>query len=194
MLKNNKILSQLALLSILFLPAGKAAATPALQNISEAFPNAARSAVMLISTLPSLVAIPFALLTGAVVGKKFNYKSMALMGTALIMVGGVTPAFINHEINIILLARAVFGAGIGIMMPLGKLLILKLFDGQARANMLGASAMVGNGGAVFFLMAGSVLCTFNWKYTFYAYLVAALPLIVVFFFLREPEKEETVKN
>jgi hypothetical protein len=44
----------------------------------------------------------------------------------------------------ILVSRAFFGIGAGLCGPLGGALILKFFEGQQRANMLGISNVVTN--------------------------------------------------
>jgi len=188
-MSKNKTIVSFAVMSVFFIAMGIGTITPAIQNIAEAFPDIAFSTILLVSTLPSLTIIPATLFAGAVAGNKMKYRTLLLIGILLFVVAGVAPAFLGN-FTAILISRAVFGIGLGIISPLGNALILGLFEGQARANMLGLSGVVMNIGGIAFQMLGAILCAINWRYAFYAHALGALSLIVVFFLLPEPEKVE----
>lgn len=190
-MKKNKTLTTVAVMSIYIIAMGVGTITPAIQNIAMAFPEVPFSTVLLVSTLPSLVLIPFTLLTGAIAGSKMSYRSLVILGIVLFLLGGTAPVFLN-DFTTILVSRAVFGVGLGIISPLGNALILKLFDGQQRANMLGVGSIVMNVGGIILQMLGAFLCSISWRHTFLAHLLGVLSLLIVLFMLPEPEKVEQV--
>ncbi|MCR4436441.1 MAG: MFS transporter [Clostridiales bacterium] len=190
-MNRSKNLVSFAVLSIFFIAMGVGTITPAIQNIAEAFPQIGFSTILLVSTLPSLTIIPFTILAGAVAGSKMKYRTLVIVGLILFVVAGIAPAFLN-DFTSILISRAVFGMGLGIISPLGNALILKLFEGQARANMLGVSGVVMNVGGIALQMLGAILCSINWHYAFLAHLLGVISLVIVLFMLPEPEKEERV--
>jgi MFS family permease len=51
-------------------------------------------------------------------------------------------------------------------MPLGNALILSLYEGQERANMLGLSGVVMNLGGIALQLLGGILAAIRWNYAF----------------------------
>ncbi len=182
----NQLLLKISIFSVMFVIFAGNIVTPAIQTIAEVFSDVSYTTILLISTLPVLIGIPFTFIAGAIAGKKIKFKTLALLGIILTLVG-VMPVFFYNSIVIILISRALFGIGVGLLIPLGNTLIMRFFDGQSRANMLGASTVVHNAAAVFFLMVSSVLCSINWKFIFYLHAIIIVPLFLVLFFLKEPE-------
>ena len=183
----------IAIMSIFLVNMGNSAVTAAIQNIADAFPHIKYSSVLLIATLPSLTMIPFVLLSGAVAGSKIRYKTLVIVGLMLFTLAGIAPVFL-HSFASILAARALFGAGLGILSPLAPALIFNLFHGQARANALGISSVFTNIGGIIFQLVGATLCMLNWRYTFIVYLIGILSIVIVRFALSEPEKIEKADN
>ncbi|WP_203227783.1 MFS transporter [Calorimonas adulescens] len=187
-MNKNKNLVTIAVMSIYFIAMGIGTITPAIQNIAEAFPQIDFTTILLVSTLPSLFIIPSTVLAGMLAGNKMRYKTLLIVGILLFVIAGTAPAFMN-DFTAILISRAVFGIGLGIISPLGNALILKLFDGQERANMLGLSTIVMNIGGIVLQMLGAILCSINWHYAFLAHLLGIISLVIVLFMLPEPERE-----
>lgn len=187
-MNKNKNLVTIAVMSIYFIAMGIGTITPAIQNIAEAFPQIDFTTILLVSTLPSLFIIPSTVLAGMLAGNKMRYRTLLIIGILLFVIAGTAPAFMN-DFTAILISRAVFGIGLGIISPLGNALILKLFDGQERANMLGLSTIVMNIGGIVLQMLGAILCSINWHYAFLAHLLGIISLVIVLFMLPEPERE-----
>lgn len=187
-MNKNKNLVTIAVMSIYFIAMGIGTITPAIQNIAEAFPQIDFTTILLVSTLPSLFIIPSTVLAGMLAGNKMRYRTLLIVGILLFVIAGTAPAFMN-DFTAILISRAVFGIGLGIISPLGNALILKLFDGQERANMLGLSTIVMNIGGIVLQMLGAILCSINWHYAFLAHLLGIISLVIVLFMLPEPERE-----
>ncbi len=176
-----------AILSLLFVSMGVSVVTPALQSISDAFPNISFTNILLINTLPVLPMIPFSIIAGATAGSKIKYRTLIIVGLILYVAGGMVPFFISDFIAI-LVSRAVFGVGMGILAPLGTALILRLYEGLERADMLGIGCAVTSVGGIVLQLLGSFFCAINWHYTFLAYALGIAALVIILIFLPEPEK------
>ncbi|KYO64632.1 Bacillibactin exporter [Thermovenabulum gondwanense] len=185
----SKTSTVVAVMSVFFIAMGIGTITPALQNIAEAFPNLPFSTILLASTLPSLFLIPATAWSGMVAGSKVGYRTLLLLGSLLFAVAGAAPYFMNN-FTTILVARALFGIGLGIISPLGTALILGLFEGQQRANMLGLSGVVMNLGGIVLQMLGAVMCTISWRHAFLPHLLALITFFMVLSMLPEPEKRK----
>ncbi|MGB9841009.1 MFS transporter, partial [Thermovenabulum sp.] len=152
-------------------------------------PNLPFSTILLASTLPSLFLIPATAWSGMVAGSKVGYRTLLLLGSLLFALAGAAPYFMNN-FTTILIARALFGIGLGIISPLGTALILGLFEGQQRANMLGLSGVVMNLGGIVLQMLGAVMCTISWRHAFLPHLLALITFFMVLSMLPEPEKRK----
>lgn len=174
-----------AIYSLIFLSNGTLLLSPAIDTMVQAFPQEPYSKILLLYTLPSLVALPFALLSALIMGKKLPYRTVLLIVVPLYMVTGILPFFFK-SLNAALLCRAGFGVCIGMLAPQGNALILRTFSGEERYRFLGySSVMIGLAGVVFQLLSG-FLCTVGWNFVFLGHLVAIVPLLLIFFFLEEP--------
>lgn len=174
-----------AIYSLIFLSNGTLLLSPAIDTMVQAFPQEPYSKILLLYTLPSLVALPFALLSALIMGKKLPYRTVLLIVVPLYMVTGILPFFFK-SLNATLLCRAGFGVCIGMLAPQGNALILRTFSGEERYRFLGySSVMIGLAGVVFQFLSG-FLCTVGWNFVFLGHLVAIVPLLLIFFFLEEP--------
>lgn len=151
-----------------------AAVSPALANISRAFPEASTSLIKTILTLPSLFIIPFSLISGKLV-YRFGNKRILIFGILIYIIGGIAPVYVD-TIPQLLFFRAILGCGSGLIMPISQALIAIHYEGPQRTKITGYS------GAASYLMG--VIASFfvapissiNWHYSFYIYLVAIVVL------------------
>ena len=187
--KNKKITAIIAILLLAFLDASNGATTPALASIGKAFPNIDNSTLILLSTLPMLLIVPFSILSGKLAGNKIKYRTLALIGIFMISVAGVVPYFLN-DFYAILIARGFSGIGIGLSAPLANTFILNLFEGKTMQNLMGLSRVSSSAGGMVFQLVGGILCAINWRNTFLVYFIGIIGLILIFFMLPEPPKTE----
>ncbi len=184
--QSKTILPSIAILSIFFLQQGVSILTPAIQNIAQAFPEIPLTTLMLVSTLPSLTMVLSSICSGAM-AERYGYRLISIIGILLFIIGGTLP-YIQENFIIILISRGFFGLSIGVVFPMGNALVLKFYEGQKRANMMGIANVSSNLGGIVMQMGGAFLCTISWRYTFLAHLIGVVMLFFVFFFLPEPEK------
>lgn len=185
-MKLNK-LNIAAVMAIFFIVMGIGTITPAIANIAAAYPDIAFTTIILANTLPSLFIIPSSLIAGAVAGSKIKYKTLALTGLALFIIGGMAPAFFNESFNTVLIFRAIFGIGLGVISPLGNALIMGFYEGQERATMLGAGSFVMNLGGIVLQFLGGAFAGVSWELCFIAHFPAIISFFIVLLYLKEPQ-------
>lgn len=161
-----------------------AAVAPALAEIRAAFPGSSPTTVKLLLTLPSLVLIPFSLLSGWL-ASRVRKKTILLVGSAIYTIGGI-GAGLARSMPELLVMRGVLGVGIGLIMPLSNSLIADFFEGPARTRMMGLSGSVTNVGGVLLLSAAGWLATRNWRLAFAVYALALVTMFLVARWLPEP--------
>jgi MFS family permease len=187
------LMAQIAILSLSFISAGASAVNPALQGLAGAYPDLPFTSILLVATLPTLMYIPFSIIAGAVAGSKIKFRTLALLGAVLWVVGGLAP-LVFRNFTAILAARVLFGIGLGIVSPLASALILRLFDGKQRASLMGfGSAMMNAGGIVFMLLGGVLAATFVHN-VWFDYLFGVVALLLLVLWLPEPAKIEKVQS
>jgi MFS family permease len=182
----NDLLVKTSILSISLLTVmASAAISPALAKISQAFPGTDPTLIKLILTLPSLLIVPFSLL-GGWLATRMKKKQILLIGLVIYFLGGVGGGLAN-SVPQLLVIRALFGVGVGLIIPLSISLIADFCQKEERARMMGLSGSVSHfGGVVFLLLSGWLACM-SWRYSFGVYALSLVIMVMVMVWLPEPE-------
>lgn len=189
---NSKTLKP-AILSISLLTLmASAAVSPALAELRKAFPDVGQTTIKLILTLPSLMVIPFSLLSGWL-AVRMNKKTLALIGLVIYACAGVGGG-LAQNFRQLLVMRAILGIGLGIIMPLSTTFIMDFFSGEERPKMMGLQAVSNQLGGLALLAVAGWLAFLNWRYAFGVYALAFLSIALVFLWLPEPPKPPTQKK
>ncbi len=169
---------------------GTAAVAPALPLISAAFPDVSETLISFIITLPPLATALSGFLIGAI-SDRYGRKKVLLVSLALFGFSGVSGFFLD-SVTAIIFWRMWLGVGLAGLMPTVTTLLTEYYDGPTRARYMGyMSAAMGVGGLV--MQTGSgVLAEISWREPFLIYLFGVLVIPLVFFFIREPKREEEV--
>lgn len=183
---------KITILSISLLVMTITAVSAALGDISNAFPDAKQNTIKLIVSLPALITIPFTVLCGKL-SNYFSKRKLLFIGLTLFLVGGVGPSFFNNLV-IILVLRAVFGIGMGFVMPLATGLIADFYEGGERTTMMGLQSAAINIGAIITSFIAGFLSEINWHYVFLVYLLGLIVFILTFLKLPEPKKHQLNKS
>lgn len=181
------ILNYIAILAVCFFAGTGNFMNAAINTFEKAFPTVSQPTIMMVSTLPCLIAVPVMLLAGRLVGRKVSYRAVIITGTVLIILGGVTPYFIKDSWTLVLICRAVLGIGAGCYgvrnshiirsVPSDKLI---QFTGYSTVALtVGGTAA----GPVVGWLAGK-----GWNVPFLYDLVPVIILVLVIIGLKEPEK------
>jgi MFS family permease len=185
--KTVKPISAFTILAMAFFGMGVGTITPALNAIFVQFSDLPITTLLLVSTLPSLTVIPATIIAGSVAGSKVKYRTLAIIGMALFVLGGVAPYFAS-DFTVILIERAVFGIGLGIMSPLANSLVMGVYEGDKVANMTGMVTLAMNIGGMVLQFLGGYFAAIGWNYSFLPHGLGIISLILVIFFLPEPPK------
>jgi MFS family permease len=149
----------------------------ALGEISKAFPDADPVLINLVSTS----AVFFMFVMSFAMGRfasRFNKKHLVIVGLVIYIIGGVGGFFMSHSIEQLIFSRALVGIGAGMTAPLVGAIVCELYEGRDRATMLGWANGFDSLLAVFLTMLAGWLGAINWRYTFLAYAVFVLVLLL----------------
>lgn len=188
----NKMLKP-AILSISLLTImASAAISPALNEIKNAFPDISQNNIKLVLTLPSLVMIPFSLLSGWLVSM-FSKKRILYLGLFIYLIFGCGGGFAQTFTQLIII-RGLLGISLGLLMPLSSTLIFDYFEGSARTKMMGLSGSTNQLGGMLFLALAGILASYSWRYTFGVYSLAVVTLVFITNWLPSESNEKASKK
>lgn len=163
---------------------------PTIAAFQEIYPDASLTLVQQISTLPSLLSVPVAIIAGATAGKQIKFKTYVLLSCLLMAVGGALPFLFHDSLIFVLVCRCVFGIGFGIMFALMGTIIVRSFSGEMQAKVLGwaASSLAVTSFAL--PLISGYLTTINPHYVWPLHLITAVLFILVLLFFPEPKNED----
>ncbi len=179
--------TSLAIMAIFFIMPSALIVNPAIQSIADAYPSIPYTMVLLLSTVPLLIIVPMSLISGGIAGTKVKYKHLLIVAMSFYIIGGSIP-FVLRDFYAVLAGRAIFGIGVGIATPLANGLIIRLFSGQRRANMMGIGSVVINVASTLFILLSGFISAIDMNFMWLIHLIALVPLVLMVLFLPEPEK------
>lgn len=153
------------------------AISPILDDMQSIFPHASELEVQMLESLPSLLIIPFMLLSGrwAVKGNKIR---LLVVGTAIFLLSGVWCTT-SYSLVELIAASTLVGVGAGMIIPLSTGLIVDYFTGDKRVNQLGISSAVNNLTLVIATTAVGYLADVEWHLAFVVYLLPVVTLLLI---------------
>lgn len=188
MIMNKKFTFAILSISMITVMAS-AAVSPALANISRAFPEVSIGMIKTVLTLPSLFIIPFSIISGHLV-HRFGNKRVLVGGILIYIVGGIAPVFVD-SITELLIWRAILGCGCGLIMPISQTLIAVNFQGDLKAKITGYSGAASYLMGVIASFVVAPLSSIDWHYSFYIYLVAVMVLVLNIMLLPNDKPQKT---
>lgn len=166
------------------------AISPILGDLNKVFPHATDLEIQMLTSLPSVLIIPFMLLAGrlSVTGNKFK---LLVVGLTVFFLSGFACLFIN-QMWLLILVSCLTGIGAGIIIPLSTGYIVDYFTGDYRVRQLGYSSSINNLTLVLATVLASYLANVDWHLPFLVYTLPAIPLILSIFIRRTPAAPEPV--
>ncbi|UWG98243.1 MFS transporter [Dehalobacter sp. DCM] len=169
------------------LNSGNGAATGALFSMSQIFPDVPFSTISMINTLPSITLIIGSILMSSILGKKISFKTAGIVSFLVFGIFGILPTFIHGTFYQILIARVLYGFGAGLLAPIGAAAYLRYIrDYETRSKYLGFGKAADLFGCFMLTLLGGWLAAIHWSYTFLAYLVAFVALVLFLLTFKEP--------
>ena len=164
------------------------AVTPILGKLSVIFPHSTELDVQMLSSLPSLLIIPFIILAGKLT-EKVNFIRLLQVGLAIFALSGILYLFAGKMWQLIAIS-AMLGVGSGMIIPLSTGLISKYFVGPYRVKQFGFSSAITNITLVVATAVTGYLAEVNWHLPFVVYLFPLVSLVLSVYLRRSMIREE----
>jgi len=164
------------------------AVTPILGKLSVIFPHSTELDVQMLSSLPSLLIIPFIILAGKLT-EKVNFIRLLQVGLAIFALSGILYLFAGKMWQLIAIS-AMLGVGSGMIIPLSTGLISKYFVGPYRVKQFGFSSAITNITLVVATAVTGYLAEVNWHLPFVVYLFPLVSLVLSVYLRRSMISEE----
>lgn len=158
------------------------AVSPILGKLSVIFPTSSELDIQMLSSLPSLLIIPFIILSGKLT-ERINNIWLLQIGLAIFTISGVLYLF-SEKMWQLIAVSALLGVGSGLIVPLSTGLISRFFIGKYRVKQFGLSSAITNMTLVLATVVTGYLAEVNWHLPFIVYLLPIIS-IVLSFYLRE---------
>ena len=173
------------------------AISPILGDLNKIFPKVGNLEIQMLTSLPSLLIIPFVLIAGHLSVGKDKLKIL-FAGLAIFFLSGVACLFAKSIVGLIVIC-CVLGIGAGMVVPLSTGLVVDYFTGDRRVRQLGISSAINNLTLVIATAITGYLATRNWHLPFLVYLLPGVSLLLVPFLRRqksapEPKESDQLKN
>lgn len=166
------------------------AVSPILGDLTKIFPKATDLDIQMLTSLPSLLIIPFILLGGKLT-EKVDFVRILKIGLWLFAASGILYLISNKMWQLIVVS-ALLGIGSGLIIPLSTGLISKYFVGTYRVKQFGLSSAITNFTLVIATSVTGYLAEVSWHLPFLVYLLPLISILLVGH-LKESRSDAAVK-
>lgn len=153
------------------------AVSPILGDLTKIFPKATDLDIQMLTSLPSLLIIPFILLGGKLT-EKFDYVRILKVGLWLFAASGILYLISNKMWQLIVVS-ALLGIGSGLIIPLSTGLVSRYFVGTYRVKQFGLSSAITNFTLVIATAVTGYLAEVSWHLPFLVYLLPLVSILLV---------------
>ena len=154
------------------------AISPILEDLSRIFPSASQLEIQMLTSLPSLLIIPFVLLAGWLSERGGESLKLLAVGLLIFFASGLVCIFAK-DIRLLIVASCIMGIGAGIVVPYSTGLIVRYFTGDSRVQQLGISSAVNNLSLVIATAVVGWIATHDWHLAFMVYLLPAVSMVML---------------
>ncbi|MBP3670547.1 MAG: MFS transporter [Bacteroidaceae bacterium] len=172
------------------------AVSPILGDLSKIFPHSTELDIQMLTSLPSLMIIPFVLLSGKLTERIDNIRLLQV-GLVIFVLSGVLYLLSNQMWQLIAIS-ALLGIGSGLIIPLSTGLIGRFFVGRFRTMQFGLSSAITNLTLVVATIITGYLAEIEWHLPFIVYLLPIVSIALSFQLRKalsqEPEPSTVVDN
>ena len=167
------------------------AVSPVLGELSTIFPHATELDIQMLTSLPSLLIIPFVLLAGKLAEKR-DFIRLLRVGLWLFAASGVLYLFSSRMWQLMAVS-ALLGIGAGLIIPLSTGLISRYFTGEYRVRQFGYSSAITNMTLVVATAVTGYLAEVHWRLPFAVYLLPLISLVLSAY-LKKDAASVTIKQ
>ena len=152
------------------------------------FPKASDLEIQMLTSLPSLLIIPFVLLAGHISTGR-NKLTVLYWGLAIFTLCGISCLIAKSMVALIVIS-CILGIGAGMIIPLSTGLVVDYFTGDIRVRQLGYSSAINNLTLVGATALTGYVADINWHLSFLVYLLPAISLLLSLALKKEPSAPE----
>ena len=167
------------------------AVSPILGELSTIFPHATELDIQMLTSLPSLLIIPFVLLAGKLAEKR-DFIRLLRVGLWLFAASGGLYLFSSRMWQLMAVS-ALLGIGAGLIIPLSTGLISRYFTGEYRVRQFGHSSAITNMTLVVATAVTGYLAEVHWRLPFAVYLLPLISLVLSAY-LKKDAASVTIKQ
>lgn len=167
------------------------AVSPILGELSTIFPHATELDIQMLTSLPSLLIIPFVLLAGKLAEKR-DFIRLLRVWLWLFAASGVLYLFSSRMWQLMAVS-ALLGIGAGLIIPLSTGLISRYFTGEYRVRQFGYSSAITNMTLVVATAVTGYLAEVHWRLPFAVYLLPLISLVLSAY-LKKDAASVTIKQ
>lgn len=164
------------------------AVSPILGEMSTIFPHASEFDIQLLSSLPSLLTIPFVLLSGKLT-ERVNNIVLLQIGALVFALTGLLY-LLSTQMWQLIAVSALLGIGSGMIVPLSTGFISRYFTGKYRTRQFGLSSAITNIALVSATLLTGYLAEVDWHLPFVVYFLPVVTFVFSFYLKRGPAPEE----
>ena len=160
--------------------------TPSIAAFSHHFADTSVTTIMLANSITGIVSVPVSIIAGMLIDKT-GFRPAAIAGILIMSLGGAFPFLLPDITNYayIIFSRVIVGVGLGIMFPVGNATIIAFFDGEKRSRYLGWGITIQFLFNLIYTTVAGYLTEIGWNYSFLAYLIGLIPLVIAIIWLPE---------
>lgn len=155
------------------------AVSPILGKLSVIFPRSTELDIQMLSSLPSLLIIPFIILSGKLT-EKINLIWLLQLGLLIFTLSGVLY-LLSDKMWELIAVSALMGVGSGLIVPLSTGLISQYFTGPYRTKQFGLSSAITNITLVLATVLTGYLAEIDWHLPFVVYLLPIVSIVLSFY-------------
>ena len=168
------------------------AVSPILGDMNNIFPKASDLEIQMLTSLPSLLIIPFVLLAGRLSTGR-DKLPMLYLGLAIFTLCGVA-CLVAKSMTALIIISSILGIGAGMIIPLSTGLVVDYFTGDIRVKQLGYSSAINNLTLVGATALTGYVADINWHLSFLVYLLPGVSLLLCLALRRESAAAEPIES
>lgn len=168
------------------------AISPILGDMNNIFPKASDLEIQMLTSLPSLLIIPFVLVAGRLSTSR-DKLPMLYTGLAIFTICGVA-CLVAKSMSALIIISSILGIGAGMIIPLSTGLVVEYFTGDYRVRQLGYSSAINNLTLVGATALTGYVADINWHLSFLVYLLPGISLLLCLALRKEratPEPQQS---
>lgn len=160
--------------------------TPSIAAFSQHFAGTDITTIMFANSITGVVSVPIGIISGGLL-HKVGFKPAGLLGVLIMSLGGAFPFLMPGitDYTYVIVSRIIVGVGLGIMFPVGNATIIAFFDGERRERLLGFGITIQFVFNLIYTTLAGYLTELGWNYSFLAYLIGLVPLVIAAIWMPE---------